>query len=266
MDLATTLILTTIFLVVLFAAAWFVQRRSGDAGVVDVTWSFAFAPCAVIYAFGLGRRDPESWLVVALVSAWSLRLASYLYFHRIRGKVHEDGRYATIRRQKGASAQKWFFWFFQAQALSVLLLSASLLGVLLDPPQFAERPAALLLGAACLVVSIVGETIADRDLASFRADPLQRGKVCDRGLWRYSRHPNYFFEWLHWLAYPLFALGSSHAWMTWFAPLVMLLLILKVTGIPPTEAQAIRSRGEAYRNYQRTTSAFVPWFKKKVTS
>jgi steroid 5-alpha reductase family enzyme len=162
-----------------------------------------------------------------------------------------------MRLEKGARFQAWLFYFFQAQALSVVLLSISILGVLLDPP---TQILPLALGSLCFAIAIVGEAVADRQLERFRADPANRGRVCRAGLWRLSRHPNYFFEWLHWLAYPFFAIGGEYAWLTWFAPVVMYVLMTKVTGIPPTEAQALRSRGDAYREYQRTTSAFFPWF------
>ncbi len=246
-------------LAVLFAAAWVVQKRREDASIVDVVWSFAFAPTAIFYAIALERRDAASWVVVVLVCTWAVRLAWHLLAHRVLGHVKEDGRYAAIRAAKGASAHGWFFGFFQAQALSVVVLSLSCLGVLLDPPGTALP---LAFGGACFVASILGEAVADRQLERFRSDSSHRGKVCRVGLWRYSRHPNYFFEWLHWLAYPILASGGSFSydWMTWIAPPVMLLLVLKVTGIPPTETQALRSRGDAYREYQRTTSPFIPWF------
>lgn len=262
MKLETIFLGAVVGLAAIFFAAWVVQRRTRDAAVVDVAWTFSFAPLAVYYAVALGARDVASWLIVALVAAWSLRLGTHLLFTRLWSGRPEDGRYAELRAAKGENAQTWFFWFFQLQALSVLLLSSSILGVLLDPPQ-----SLVVLGAgmAVFLVSIVGETIADRQLEAFKRDPMNRGRVCRDGLWRYSRHPNYFFEWLHWMAYPILALGGEHAWLTWIAPPIMLLLMTKVTGIPPTEAQALRSRGDAYREYQRTTSAFFPWFTSSVT-
>lgn len=104
--------------------------------------------------------------------------------------------------------------------------------------------------------------LADRQLARFRADPANKGKVCQAGLWNYSRHPNYFFEWLVWVGYAVFALGSPWGWLGLIAPALMLHFLLNVTGIPMTEELSLKSKGDAYRAYQRTTSAFVPWFKK----
>ena len=112
-------------------------------------------------------------------------------------------------------------------------------------------------------MAVLGETIADRQLARFRADPENRGKTCNQGLWRYSRHPNYFFEWIHWFAYIFLAVGSPHWWLALLGPLVMAVFLLKITGIPYTELQSLKSKGESYREYQRTTSAFIPWFPKK---
>ncbi len=245
----------------LFVVAWCIQRRTRDAGVVDVTWALAFAPCAIFYAVALDASGFVPWLVVVLVAAWSLRLAGHLLATRVLTRRPEDGRYAALRTAKGERADRWFFWFFQAQAASVVVLSQSQLGVLLAPP---TEPIVIALGVACFLVSIAGEAIADRQLESFRSDPANRGLVCTTGLWSASRHPNYFFEWMHWLAYPILAFGSPYAWMTWIAPPVLLFLLLFLTGIPPTEEQALRSRGDAYRSYQRSTSAFIPWFRRRV--
>ena len=113
---------------------------------------------------------------------------------------------------------------------------------------------------ALCAFGIVFEAVADWQLARFQRVPSLRGQVMDRGLWRYSRHPNYFFEWSAWLGFALLATSTPYGWIAWFAPAVMLYLLFKVTGIPATEAQALRSRGADYREYQRTTSVFVPWF------
>jgi steroid 5-alpha reductase family enzyme len=114
-------------------------------------------------------------------------------------------------------------------------------------------------GVALSVIAVVGEGIADVQLRHFIADPSSRGQVCRVGLWGWSRHPNYFFDWLSWCAFVLLALASPYGWATIGSPLLMLYFLLKVTGIAATEAHAVQSRGEAYRRYQREVSAFVPW-------
>ena len=106
--------------------------------------------------------------------------------------------------------------------------------------------------------SIAGEWIADRQLSKFRAHPSNRGKTCRVGLWSWSRHPNYFFEWLHWFSYVLLAIASPYFWWSWIGPVLMLAFLYRVSGIPWTEAQSLRSRGDDYRRYQDEVSAFVP--------
>ena len=220
-------------------------------------WSAGFGALALLYAVGLDA-GPRGWTVALLVTAWSWRLALHLLVDRVLKSTGEDGRYARIRQEKGDAFQRWLLGFFLAQGISVVVLSIAPLVAILDPR--APSGPSFVLGILIFATSILGESIADRQLRRFKADPGSRGKVCRVGLWRYSRHPNYFFEWLHWLAYVAFTIGHPYGWVTWFAPVVMLFLMLKVTGIPPTEEQAVRSRGDAYREYQQTTSAFFPWF------
>ncbi len=118
-------------------------------------------------------------------------------------------------------------------------------------------------GTALWMVALAGEAVADAQLAAFKRDPASKGQVCQRGLWTYSRHPNYFFEWLIWVAWALFGMASPYGWISILCPLLMFYFLFRVTGIPATEAQSLRSKGEAYRRYQQTTSAFVPWFRRQ---
>jgi steroid 5-alpha reductase family enzyme len=113
-------------------------------------------------------------------------------------------------------------------------------------------------GAALWVAAASLERLADHQLARFKQDEANRGKVLSSGLWRYSRHPNYFFQWLTWVAYAIVALEAPYGWIGLVAPAIMLYLILAVTGVPPAEASSLRSRGDAYRRYQQRTSSFVP--------
>lgn len=242
----------------LMLCVWLVARRKRDATAVDVAWAVNLVLLALSFA-ALGDGHPaRRALLGLLVTCASGRLALHLWRDRL-GKPGEDGRYAQLRARWGAAAERNFFWFFQAQALLDVLLALPFLLAAQD----ARAPGALDLAAVLLgCAAACGETLADRQLASFRADPAQRGRTCRRGLWSVSRHPNYFFQWLIWCSYALLALGAPAGWLALASPLVMLGLILFVTGIPPTEAQALRSRGADYREYQRTTSAFVPWFQR----
>ncbi len=236
---------------------WLWQRRTNDAGIVDVGWSGGLGLLALLYALFQPGWWPRRLLVAAMVMLWAFRLAGYLLRDRI-GKESEDRRYAQLRQEWGPRAPLYFFLLFQSQAVLDVLLSLAFLPAITNPlPSFTWRAA---VGVGIWAIALAGESIADRQLARFRSNPANRGKVCRDGLWRYSRHPNYFFEWVHWWAYVAFGFGLPGFWLTFIGPALMLFFLLKVTGVPPAEASSLRSRGEAYREYQRTTSKFFPWF------
>jgi steroid 5-alpha reductase family enzyme len=236
------------------AAAWSWQRRSRNAGVVDVLWAGGIGVLAVAFTLLADGWGPRRLLAGLLAAAWSARLTWHLA-RRVRAEA-EDGRYTALRERWGERFQPLLFWFFQAQALLAVVLSLAFL-VLASAPDAGWR-AIDLVAVALWFVSVGGESLADRQLRAWRADPANRGRTCRSGLWAYSRHPNYFFEWLHWLVYPLLGIGLPLGWTLWLVPALMLLLVLEVTGIPPTEEQSVRSRGDDYRDYQRTTNAFFP--------
>lgn len=235
---------------------WQRQRRTLDATPVDVGWAAILALLAIFYALCAPGLPARRVFVGGFAGLASGRLAWHLYVDRARSGV-EDGRYAALRQRWGARSQRNFFWLFQVQALLDVVLSLPfLLACSSAAPWGALDVAALALGS----IALAGEWIADRELGRFRAQAGNRGRTCRVGLWRFSRHPNYFFQWLLWCAYALAAASAPLGWLAVASPLVMLFLILRVSGIPPTEAQALRSRGDDYREYQRTTSAFLPWF------
>lgn len=242
-----------------FVGVWYACHRACNAGYIDVAWAFAIGVGVILSAFVLGGEPIRAALVAGIGAAWAIRLAWHL-LRRIYGK-DEDGRYAHMRQAFGDKAPGAFFIFFQMQALFVVLFLAPMIAAMTRPGAIDWRDA---LGALIWLIAIVGEYIADQQLADFKRDPHVTDRVCQRGLWRYSRHPNYFFEWVHWFAYLVIGarVGESIGYAALAGPVVMLLFLLFVTGVPYTEMRAVQSKGEAYRRYQRETSAFIPWFAK----
>lgn len=245
---------------VIMAILWVVQLWREEADIVDVGWTASLGLLAIYYALHCDGLFARRMLVAALVIVWSYRLASYLFRTRVL-VPGEEGRYVILREKWADKAQRNFFFFFQAQALAAILFSLPFFVLMLN----SEERFSIWEMLAMLVwmVAIAGETLADRQLNSFRKNPENIGKTCREGLWKYSRHPNYFFEWLHWWTYVLMGVGVANGWLTLIGPALILYLFLKVTGIPPTEARALKTRGDDYRDYQRTTSAFFPWFPRR---
>ncbi len=244
-----------------FAAFFRVARRLDNYGIVDIVWSYAFGLVALLYAALAAGWAPRRWLVAGLVTAWSLRLGTYLYRRVMSHHPEEDGRYKEMRARWAKNFAREMFKFYQLQAVSVVILATPfLLALGRAEPAFTALDYAAL---ALFVAALAGETVADAQLAAFKKNPANKGRVCDVGLWSLSRHPNYFFVWLTWVSFALFALPAAWGWLGLVAPGAILYLLLFVTGIPMTEAQAVRTKGDAYRAYQRRVSAFVPWFPRK---
>jgi len=241
---------------VIFLLLWGIQQRTRDAGVVDVGWAATIGLLAVGYAVRGDGALVQRVLAGVLGGVWGLRLALHLLLDRVIGH-EEDGRYRALRAHWGARAGLHLLWFFQAQALAAVVMS---LPFLLVASHDAPVPEPIqVAGIALFAVAKLGETVADRQLARFRRRPDTRGRTCREGLWRYSRHPNYFFEWLVWCGFAAVARPAPGGAWALLAPVVMYVLVTRVTGIPYTEAQALRSRGDDYRRYQDTTNAFFPW-------
>jgi steroid 5-alpha reductase family enzyme len=257
--LSLTLVVLALMTAVM-VAAWLLGLARRNGGWTDVFWTFGSG--VVLAGASLAPLAPGSlpqsrqWLVAALVAVWALRLGSY-----IAGRVRthaEDPRYADFRTQFGAAY--WWRMLLVAlpQAPATALLALSVLVAARAPG--ADLGARDFAGVAILLVAIGGEAIADSQMKRFRADPANRGKVCDAGLWGWSRHPNYFFEWLGWLAYPVIGLDLARpvTLVSFTAPVIMYLLLTRVSGVPPLEKAMLASRGEAYRRYQSRVSAFFP--------
>jgi steroid 5-alpha reductase family enzyme len=255
------LVLTAYLVTAAFMAAlWLVQVRLRNASIADVGWCAGLIGTVLWYVAQATGEPERKMLVALLVAVYAGRLGLYILLDRVAGK-EEDARYRRLRERWGASAALFMFGYFQLQAVAVAAFSLPFLIVIQNPrPPFGLIE---LVGVLIWLTAVMGEAAADRQLATFRSKPWNRDRVCRDGLWHYSRHPNYFFEWLHWWSYVVMALGAPGWPLTLIGPIGMGVALVKVTGIPPAEEQALRNRGEDYRQYQRTTSAFVPWFPRR---
>jgi steroid 5-alpha reductase family enzyme len=246
-------------MLVVMSIGWIFQRRQNNGGWTDVFWTYGTgATCAVAALIPSTYQAPawRQYFVAALIAAWSARLGTYVAKRVARSG--EDVRYAAIREQWGPAFQRWMFWLLIVQAPVSCLLGVAVVFAARQPdPHFRVTD---LLGLAVWAVSVTGEAIADRQMQRFKADPANRGKVCASGLWAFSRHPNYFFEWLVWFTYPIIGITLIAPWslLSLLAPALMLIVLFFATGIPPLEAAMLCSKGDAYRRYQDAVPMLVP--------
>ncbi|MGV3551184.1 DUF1295 domain-containing protein [Rhizobium sp.] len=253
---AILLLTLAIGLSVIMTGAWAIQRVTGASGWIDTIWSVAVGiggMAAALFAEGDAGRRTAVFVIIAI---WSVRLGSH-----IAARTHgagEDPRYEKLMQEWGAAACVRLWLFLQVQALAAFVL---VLAVYLAAAQTAPFPRAVdILAIAVAVIAVAGEAISDRQLAAFRRTPEAKTGVMEQGFWRYSRHPNYFFEWLFWCAWPLMALSVpiGWGWLALLAPLQMYWLLVHVSGIPPLEHHMLASRGEKFRALQGRVNAFFP--------
>jgi len=243
------------------AGAWFVQQRTGNSGWVDVFWTFglgALGAAACATPLVTGSSSERQLLVGGMIALWALRLGLQILERTLSSD--DDPRYRDLAEKWGDKAPLRMFLLLQTQAIASLPLLIAILVAAHHPGSaFTMTDFA---GMAILLIAIAGETIADRQLVAFKRNRRPDERVCQRGLWRWSRHPNYFFQWFGWLAYPLIAIDVSGdyslGWLALAGPICMYVLLVYVSGIPPLEAHMLRTRGDAYRDYQTRTSAFFP--------
>jgi steroid 5-alpha reductase family enzyme len=235
----------------LFTLTWVFATAVRNYGFLDVVWSLSIGVLAIVYAVVANGNESRRLLFSAGAAIWSFRLGLYILIRVCRHHPEEDKRYRTLRERWPGPLR--FLLFFELQACMAVIFSLPFLLAALDPQPTVSRWE--LLGIGLAIVSTAGETLAD-----FQAQRLKRqGPLVNSGLWRYSRHPNYFFESLVWWGFSIAVWPLSYGWVTLACPLLMLYFLLRVTGIPLTEKHSLESRGEAYREYQRTTSRFIPW-------
>jgi steroid 5-alpha reductase family enzyme len=232
---------------------WLLSLRLRNAGIADIFWGPGIAGVVDIAAWTGGGSGTRASAVLLLVNLWAFRLAAHLWGRQAK---KEDRRYAEMRQHFG---RNWW-WLsliqvFLLQAILIWFIPAPLVAALL----YSHMPMGWMdyLGIGLAAAGLVFEALADSQLAAFRADPDNRRMVLDRGLWAWSRHPNYFGEVLMWWGFFLIGYGASHQVWLLLAPLLVTALLLKVTGIAPMEA-GIGARRPGYADYRRRVSAFVP--------
>ena len=253
---------TAFVLIVLWMTLfWIIYFFQKNAGIVDIAWPLGFVLVAIVYA---AMGDGEfwfKWTFTAMVTMWGLRLGLYLSSRYKKGV--EDPRYTEMIKAWGPShTVVKVYLMFLFQGFLILILSLPMLVVSLN--RYGSIGTVQIVAIVLWALSLWGEYTADKQMARFKAYAFNKTSVCEEGWWFYSRHPNYFFEWLIWVSYCLYAITSPMGWLTIYCPLLMLYFLLYVSGVKITEELALRTKGDAYRHYQATTSKFIPWFKKGI--
>ena len=247
-------------MVLVFFLSWIWAVSCNNYSLVDAVWAGGIGLTGTMWLTLGGGGSLKIWGAGILLAMWSFRLVWHLQRRIRRAHPEEDARYAKLRKAWSGNSKTLFFCFFQAQGVSVTLLALPFLFIAFDSDRHWSRWESS--GACVVLLGILGESLADHQMSTFKARNRATNAVCQDGLWRYSRHPNYFFEAVIWLGIYIYACGSDWGYATVHAPAMIVFLLLKVTGIPPTEAAAILSKGDSYRRYQESTSPFIPWRRK----
>lgn len=250
----TGAILSLVILVVALGAASVVAEKTRQSGFIDGIWALATGLATLVLILSLPDIDGRPLVVLLLVAIWAARLGRHLVTRTLKSGA-DDPRYAALRTQWGDDAPRRLFIFLQTQAFAGWLLAISAAAA---AARDGARDWRDIVGLLIVVAALIGEWQSDRTLSAFRQD--NAGKVCDRGLWGWSRHPNYFFEWLFWVGIAVIGIGGFElrTALVLIAPVSIYVLLVHVSGIPPLERHMLESRGEAFADYQRRVPAFFP--------
>lgn len=233
---------------------WAFAEKTKKASVIDIHWSLMIAVSALIY-FIFNEIHFHRLIIAGMVFSWALRLSIHILI-RSHGKG-EDPRYSSLKEKWGENKAAKMYIFYLLQGIAAFFFSLPFFIAAVNPIH-ANWEFLSAIGFLVWSIGFSGEWTADKQLARFKADPANRGKTCQTGLWRYSRHPNYFFEWLIWCGFALFVSAFNWGWLSLTCPLIMYVVLVHLTGIPKTEEHALNSRGEEYRQYQSRTPKFFP--------
>lgn len=256
----TLLINAALMILFCMVVLWLLSIYLKNVSIVDIFWGLGFVIVNAIYFIGLKEVFTRHVLMLILVSLWGLRLTVYLAYRNV-GK-EEDFRYQEFRRQYGVHRYWWmsFFQVFLLQGVLMLLVSLPLWGTMVET----KSNALMILDYLAMVLWTMGflfEVGGDYQLAKFKNNPNNKGKVLDKGLWKYTRHPNYFGDTMVWWSYALFSIAAGAYW-TIIGSLIMTVLILKVSGVTLLE-KTLKQKKPEYEEYIRKTNSFFPWFPKK---
>ncbi|KTC92844.1 DUF1295 domain-containing protein [Fluoribacter dumoffii] len=251
--------IVVVYLILQMSFMWSLYRILKNPSVVDVSWSLGLMVSGLIY-LSFTPLSTRTLIIASLLIVWALRLAFYLWYTRIR-KGHVDKRYIELSTNWKISPSLGFFINFQLQGLLILIISSVFF--LISKSGLTHITLLDSIAFCIILAGIIGETLADLQLQHFKI--RHKGEVCNEGLWNYSRHPNYFCDWLSWMGFALFAIQSKMGYLSLISPLMLYIIFTRMTG-PLTERGSIQSRGQKYIAYQKQTSMFFPWFKKKIDS
>lgn len=246
---------------VIMIASWILANFLNFYSFVDVSWAYGIGLISLAYAFFGSGHFEKRFLVLIISAIWSLRLGTFILL-RLKEKFPvEDKRYGKLKQKWNGKIKEKFLIFFIFQGISQPILCMPFLLASTNPNPISWIELTSLM--VCLI-GIIGESTADFQMRLFKKNPENKNLVCNKGLWMFSRHPNYFFEWVIWCGISILGISSSHGYLSLISPILMFLLLNFVTGVPPSEEQSILSRGDLYREYQKKTNRFFPWFSKKT--
>lgn len=252
------LVWTILFCFIWMSIFYGIYLLIGNAVIVDLGWTLCIGGVSLMLFYISGIKTFAAGFVFIAMMLWALRLTILIGYRLIVHKT--DGRYEELDRKWAGDLRRKYFIFFMVQGLSVVIFTLPIMFVATSVSTWSFW---YLLSMPLVAIGYVGVVLSDYQLQSFIKKPENRGQVCDCGLWGLSRHPNYFFEWVYWVGIFVFAATTSWGWISIISPISLLVTLLFFTGIPPSEERALKTKGEAYKAYQASTSAFVPWFKRR---
>ena len=252
--MGTVLVSNLVAIMGVLAVLWLISQKTRNVGIVDIFWGLGFVMVSWLTWWLTGPTASRQWLILATASLWGVRLAAYLAW-RNYGKP-EDYRYAAMRQAHSGHFPIW-------SLVSVFGLQGLLMWIVSWPLQWGQQSALPLnwvdaVGLSLWSLGWLCETIGDWQLARFKSRPGSAGRVMDRGLWRYTRHPNYFGDFLVWWGFYALSVAAGAAWWIVASPLIMSVLLMRVSGVTLLE-KGLRSRRPEYVQYMQRTSAFFPW-------